>query len=119
MDEVLKVFVQCIGAVAIAVITYVVVPAIKNWKTTKLTESQQDQLTFWVTLGVRWAKQWMQTSTGQEKKAQVMSLVQEKVKELNLPFTNDDIDKAIEAIYGTVKDVTDVVTGTAQAEESK
>jgi len=119
LDEVLKIFVQCIGAVAIAVVTYVVVPAIKNWKTTKLTESQQDQLAFWVTLGVRWAKQWMQTSTGQEKKAQVMSWVQEKVKELSLPFTNDDIDKAIEAIYETVKDVTDVTADTTKVVESK
>jgi len=119
LDEVLKIFVQCIGAVAIAIITYVVVPAIKNWKSTKLTESQQDQLTFWVTIGVQWAKQWMQTSTGQEKKAQVMSWVQEKVKELNLPFTNDDIDKAIEAIYGTVKDVTGAATDTAKTAESK
>lgn len=40
-----------------------------------------------------------------------MKFVVEKAKELGLPFTQDDIDKAIEAIYNTVKDVTDTASG--------
>lgn len=88
-----------------------VVPAIKEWRSNKLTASQQEQLTFWVETGVLWAKQWLQSETGEQKKAQVTDWVRFKVKELGLPFSDEDIDKCIEAIYSTVKDVVDVTTG--------
>jgi len=37
--------------------------------------------------------------------------VSAKIKELGLPYSADDIDKSIEAIYSTVKDITDAATG--------
>lgn len=114
MDEVIALVIRCIGIILIAVVTYVVVPAIKDWRKEKLTASQRETLEFWVSLGVLWAKQWMQSATGAEKKAQVMTWVRAKRDELRLPFTDDDIDKAIEAIYNTVKDVTDAAAGTSE-----
>lgn len=111
MEEFISIATKCIGVILMALCTYVVVPAIKDWRNSKLDEKQRDQLTFWVETGVLWAKQWLQSKTGQEKKAEVMKFVTEKVKELGLPFTQDDIDKAIEAIYNTVKDLTDAATG--------
>lgn len=105
MDEVIALIGRCVGLILLAVVTYIVVPAIKDWRKEKLTASQRETLEFWVRLGVLWAKQRMQSSTGVEKKAQVTLWVRAKRDELNLPFTDDDIDKAIEAIYNTVKDV--------------
>lgn len=124
MDEVIALIFRCIGIILVAVVTYVVVPAIKDWRKEKLTASQRETLEFWVRLGVLWAKQWMQSSTGVEKKAQVTLWVRAKRDELRLPFTDDDIDKAIEAIYNTVKDVADAAAGTqpdamAQPEATK
>lgn len=111
MNEVLSIVIKCVGVIALAVVTYVVVPAIKEWRNNKLTASQQNQLTFWVETGVLWAKQWLQSETGEQKKAQVMDWVRFKVSERNLPFSDEDIDKCIEAIYNTVKDVVDVTAG--------
>lgn len=104
--------IRCVGIILLAVCTYVIVPAIKDWRQTKLTSSQQEQLTFWVTMGVQWAKQWMQSSTGEEKKEAVLAYVHQKVKELKLPYTDEDIDKAIESVYSTVKDVVNAAAGT-------
>lgn len=111
MNEVLSVVIKCVGVIAVALVTYVVVPAIKEWRNNKLTASQRDQLTFWVETGVLWAKQWLQSETGEQKKAQVMNWVQIKVDEFGLPYTDEDIDKCIEAVYSTVKDVVDATTG--------
>lgn len=111
MGEFLSIVINCVGIVAIALCTYVVIPAVKEWRATKLDEKQRAQLTFWVETGVLWAQQWLQSKTGQEKKAEVMKFVVKKAQELGLPFTQDDIDKAIEAIYNTVKDVTNAATG--------
>lgn len=111
MDEFIGIAVKCIGIVLVALCTYVIVPAIKDWRNTKLTSSQQEQLTFWVETGVLWAKQVMQTATGEAKKEEVMNFVMAKIKALNLPYTREDVDKAIEAVYNSVKDMTDVATG--------
>lgn len=113
MNEVLSVVIKCVGVITVALVTYVVVPAIKDWRNSRLTASQQEQLTFWVETGVLWAKQWLQSETGETKKAYVMDWVKTKVNELNLPFADEDIDKCIEAIYSTVKDVTDATIGKA------
>lgn len=111
MNEVLNIVIKCVSIIAVALVTYVVVPAIKDWRNNKLTASQRDQLTFWAETGVLWAKQWLQSETGEQKKAQVMAWVRVKVDELGLPFSDEDIDKCIEAVYNTVKDVVDVTTG--------
>ena len=100
---------------AVALVTYVVVPAIKDWRSNKLDEKQRDQLTFWVETAVLWANQWLQSKSGEEKKAEVMKFVMQKVEELNLPFSQDDVDKAIEAIYNSVKDISNAAAGKDEA----
>lgn len=111
MNEFLSIAIKCVGIIAVAQCTYVVVPAIKEWRATKLDEKHQVQLTFWVETAVLWAKQWLQSKSGEEKKAEVMKFVMGKIEELELPFSQDDVDKAIEAIYSTVKDMTDAAAG--------
>lgn len=107
--ETLDVLLRVVFYAMLSVLTYVVVPAIKTWHRSKLTKDQRDTLDYWVDIGVRWAKQWLQTDTGVEKKEKVMQFVLEKVEELGLPYTEDDIDKAIEAVYGSIKGAPDSV----------
>ena len=52
---------------------------------------------------VRWAKQWLQTEEGAEKKRQVYEYVDRKLTEAKIDMTAEDIDKMIEAIYEKVK----------------
>lgn len=111
MENVFDITIKCLGMILMALVTYIVVPAIKDWRNNKLDEKQRDQLTFWIETGVLWAKQWLQSKSGEEKKAEVMKFVMAKVHELNLPYTQDDVDKAIEAVYNAVKDVTDAASG--------
>lgn len=111
MQEVLNVLLKCVGMILLTITTAVIIPAIKDWRRAKLTSDQQNQLTFWVETGVLWAKQWLQSETGEQKKAHVMDWVRLKVNELDLPFSDEDIDKCIEAVYNTVKDVVDVAAG--------
>lgn len=107
--ETLDVLLRVVFYAMLAVLTYVIVPDIKTWRDSKLTKDQRDTLNYWVVVGVRWAKQWLQTATGEEKKEKVMQFVLEKVKELGLPYTKDDIDKAIEAVYESIKNAPDSV----------
>lgn len=116
MTELFDVLLRCLSMILLTAVTYVVVPAIKEWRKNSLTEKQQGQLTFWVETGVLWAKQWMQSYSGEEKKAAVVDFVSAKVEALGLPYSADDIDKSIEAIYSTVKDITDAAAGKAAAE---
>jgi len=111
MTELFDVLLRCLSMIMLAAVTYVIIPAIRDWRKNNLTEKQQEQLTFWVETGVLWAKQWMQAYSGEEKKAAVVAFVSAKIKELGLPYSADDIDKSIEAIYSTVKDITDAATG--------
>jgi len=111
MTELFDIGLKCLSMLMVAAVTYVVIPAIRDWRKNNLTEKQREELTFWVEMGVLWAKQWMQAHSGEEKKAAVVAFVSAKVEELGLPYTADDIDKSIEAIYSTVKDVTDAVIG--------
>lgn len=101
--ETLDVLLRVVFYAMVAVLTYVVVPAIKTWHSSKLTKDQRDTLNYWVTVGVRWAKQWLQSASGVEKKEKVMQFVLLKVETLGLPYDQDDIDKAIEAIYESIK----------------
>ena len=115
MENFIEIIVKCIGIIMLALVTYVVVPAIKDWRSNKLDEKQRDQLTFWVETAVLWAKQWLQSKSGEEKKAEVMKFVMQKVEELNLPFSQDDVDKDIEAIYNSVKDISNAAVGKDEA----
>ena len=45
----------------------------------------------------------MDTATGQEKKQEVYGYLIERCKALGLEFTEEDIDKAIEASYEAIK----------------
>ena len=69
----------------------------------KLGEDEYNSLMKWTETAVRWARQWMKTATGEEKKEEVMLFVLKKADQLGLAVDEEDIDKMIEAIYDKVK----------------
>lgn len=69
----------------------------------QLSEEEYKQLNDIAETAVRWAKQWLDTKTGAEKKEEVLRYLERKTSELGLNITADDIDKAIEAAYEKVK----------------
>ena len=73
----------------------------------QLSEEEYRQLNDIAETAVRWAKQWLDTATGAEKKEEVLRYLEEKTSELGLNITADDIDKAIEAAYEKVKKETE------------
>ena len=85
------------------IITGVLVPFIRGMYKTKLTENQQETVESIVETAVRWAKQWLQTAEGAEKKRQVFEYVNRKLADAKIDMTAEDIDKMIEAIYEKVK----------------
>ena len=97
---------QVIISLCALVITGVIVPCIKaiiaNEKAS-LDKKTQETIEYWTETGVRWAKQWLQSETGEKKKAEVLSYVSGKLQELNIEVSAEDLDKLIECIYEQVK----------------
>lgn len=73
----------------------------------QLSQEEYKQLSGITETAVRWAKQWLDTASGAEKKEEVLRYLEEKTSELGLNITADDIDKAIEAAYEKVKKETE------------
>lgn len=69
----------------------------------QLSQEDYKQLLDTADTGVRWAKQWLNTKTGAEKKEEVLRYLEEKTAELGLKVTADDMDKALEAVYEKIK----------------
>lgn len=69
----------------------------------QLSEEEYKQLLDTADTAVRWAKQWLDTATGAEKKEEVLRYLEEKTSELGLNVSADDMDKALEAAYEKVK----------------
>lgn len=88
------------------VVTGVFVPCIrtlvKNEKAT-FDQKTQETIEYWVEIGVRWAKQWLASETGEKKKEEVLAYTSSKLTELGIKVTDEDLDKLIESIYEQVK----------------
>ena len=69
----------------------------------QLSEEEYKQLNDITETAVRWAKQWLDTKTGAEKKEEVLQYLERKVSELGLDVTAEDMDKALEAAYEKIK----------------
>lgn len=69
----------------------------------QLSEEEQKQLLDTADTAVRWAKQWLDTKTGAEKKEEVLQYLERKTSELGLNVSAEDMDKALEAAYEKVK----------------
>lgn len=88
------------------VITFVLVPLIQKLKkeaNEKLTKEQLYTIEYWTECGVRWAKQWLQSESGEKKKEEVMNFICSKMAELKIDISAEDLDKIIESVYEQVK----------------
>ena len=98
---------QVIISLCALVITGVIVACIKtiiaNEKAT-LDKKTQETIEYWTETGVRWAKQWLQSESGEKKKEAVLEYLAVKFSELGLDVAEEDVDKLIEAIYEQVKE---------------
>lgn len=97
---------QVIIGICSVVITGVIVPLLNNLRKdikNKLTASEQQTVEYWTEAAVRWAKQWLQSESGETKKEEVLSFVLKKTDELGIKINAEDLDKLIESIYQKVK----------------
>ena len=76
---------------------------IRTLAAAKLNDEDYKTLQQLAETAVRWARQWMKTATGEEKKAEVAGYLLRKAEALGLNVDEEDIDKAIEAVYDKVK----------------
>lgn len=89
--------------VIVVIAAFTFATPVKDLLRKKTTKEEYDTLLELAEISVRWAKQWMQTATGEEKKQEVYGYLIERCKALGLNFTAEDIDKAIEASYEAIK----------------
>lgn len=88
------------------IITGVIVPLVTaKWKIAKseMSKGTQETIFYWTEVSVRWAKQWLASEPGEKKKAEVLQFVSNKLQELKINVSADELDKIIEAVYEQVK----------------
>lgn len=95
--------VTIIFMILVAFVAVLFLSPLKGFLKKKTTKEEYETLLALAEISVRWAKQWMDTATGQEKKREVYGYLIERCKALGLEFTAEDIDKAIEASYEAIK----------------
>ena len=97
---------EVIIGVCSIVITGVIVPLVTaKWKIAKseMSKEKQETVLYWTEVSVRWAKQWIQSETGEKKKEEVLRFVSGKLQELKIDVSADELDKIIESVYEQVK----------------
>ena len=97
---------EVIIGVCSIVITGVIVPFVNaKWKIAKaeMSKETQETILYWTEVSVRWAKQWLQSETGEKKKEEVLRFVSEKLQSLKIGISAEELDKIIECVYEQVK----------------
>ena len=70
---------------------------------TTLNEQDKKLVYEIVETSVRWARQWLQSETGEKKKEEVLKYVSERLNALGIEVDADYIDKLIESVYDAIK----------------
>ena len=97
---------EVIISICALVVTGIFVPCIKTLianEKQQIDKQTQDTIVYWTEVGVRWAKQWLHSETGEKKKEEVLNYVSTKLTELGISISEDDLDKLIECVYEQVK----------------
>ena len=97
---------EIIMSLCALLITGVFVPCLRTiLKKEKASVDRQtrETITYWTEVGVRWAKQWLASESGEKKKEEVLSYVSAKLTELGIDISSGDLDKLIEYVYEQVK----------------
>lgn len=124
-------FTELIIGICSLVITAVIIPlvraAINKLKIeaeTKLSKEEREIIYEVAETAVRWAKQWLQSESGEMKKAQVMAFLITYLEKVGIKTDAEYLDKIVEGIYEQVKnEVTNETAGaietTQEAKEEK
>lgn len=102
----IKTILMIITIIAIVVIIAASILALKPIEQlllSKLDEKNYERLKSVMKVAVEWAHQYLWGSTGEYKKAEVLKYVSKFCIDNGLDYTNDDLDKALEAAYLEVK----------------
>lgn len=70
---------------------------------TTLNEQDEKLVYEIVETSVRWARQWLQSETGEKKKEEVLKYVSERLNALGIEVDADYLDKLIESVYDAIK----------------
>lgn len=101
---------QIIISLCALIITGVLIPLVKHFVTkvkveidTTLNEQDRQLVYEIVETAVRWARQWLQSETGEKKKEEVLKYVSERLNALGIKVDADYLDKLIESVYDAIK----------------
>ena len=95
---------EIIVKICYIVITGVIVPLAVNLYKSKVSKDKREQIDYWTDKAVRWAKQELWDKSNEEKKTKVMQFVTDKLAELKIDLSAQELSLIIEAIYGQIKD---------------
>ena len=70
---------------------------------TTLNEQDEKLVYEIVETSVRWARQWLQSETGEKKKEEVLKYVSERLNALGIEVDAEYLDKLIESVYDAIK----------------
>ena len=101
---------EIIVSVCALVLTGILIPIAKSLINkvkveieTTLNEQDEKLVYEIVETSVRWARQWLQSETGEKKKEEVLKYVSERLNALGIEVDADYIDKLIESVYDAIK----------------
>lgn len=101
---------QIIISLCALVITGILIPLVKYFITkvkveidTSLTEQERQLVYDIVETSVRWARQWLQSESGEAKKQEVYKYVSEQLVKIGIDVDADYLDKLIEGVYDAIK----------------
>lgn len=97
---------QIIISLCTLLITGILIPLFRAKKAeidASLSVSQRETIYYWVNVAVCWAKQYLSSASGAEKKEKVLNFVHDKLTSLGIEVEIAELDKIIEAVYLEVK----------------
>lgn len=97
---------QIIISLCTLLITGILIPLFRAKKAeidASLSVSQRETIYYWVNVAVCWAKQYLSSASGAEKKEKVLDFVHNKLTSLGIEVEISELDKIVEAVYLEVK----------------
>ena len=97
---------QIIISLCTLLITGILIPLFRAKKAeidASLSVSQRETIYYWVNVAVCWAKQYLSSASGAEKKEKVLDFVHSKLTSLGIEVEIAELDKIVEAVYLEVK----------------
>lgn len=95
MNETLTLTIQLVGAILGIVIARYVIP----WLKSRVDDKKMAEAEKWADRVVRWAQDWLQASPGEERRNNVLSVLQTINEDKRLGLTEEQIDILVRSAY--------------------